>query len=277
MRHAPARSLNVAAHGCAAGACTVVRCAAGFGDCDGTAANGCETNTQTSAANCGACGRACALPNATSTCAAGACAIIAACATGFADCNANPADGCEVNTRTDNANCGACGRACAAGRVCSGGVCGTTCASPLRTCGTAPATFCANTAVDPANCGACGRGCALANVAANGCAASLCTVVRCAAGFGDCDGDAANGCETNTQTSADELRRLRPGVRAAQRDGDVRLGGVRDRGVRDGLRRLRRHGGQRLRGRHPHRQRQLRRVREGLRAGHGVLGRGVRR
>jgi hypothetical protein len=191
---------NVAAQGCGAGACTVARCTGGFGDCDGAAPNGCETDLSTSAASCGACGRACALPNATATCAGGACAVMA-CATGFRDCNNDPTDGCEVDTRTDNTSCGACGTTCAAGRVCSGGACGTTCALPLRTCGMGSTAFCANTAIDPANCNACGTACALANVATNGCTAGACTVVGCSAGFGECNATAADGCETNLTTS----------------------------------------------------------------------------
>jgi hypothetical protein len=43
---------------CTAGACTLT-CAATYGNCDGTLANGCETLTTTSAANCGMCGHAC--------------------------------------------------------------------------------------------------------------------------------------------------------------------------------------------------------------------------
>jgi hypothetical protein len=54
---------------CASGVCTP--CAAGTGDCDGTATNACETNTNTSAANCGACGTVCSV----GTCTSGACYI----------------------------------------------------------------------------------------------------------------------------------------------------------------------------------------------------------
>jgi hypothetical protein len=61
---------------CAAGACAQV-CAAGFGDCDGDATNGCESNLQTSATSCGRCGNACA---AGGMCRAGACVSPSVCA-----------------------------------------------------------------------------------------------------------------------------------------------------------------------------------------------------
>ncbi len=44
---------------CTAGAC-VYACNAGYGDCDGLAINGCETELRTSATHCGRCGNACA-------------------------------------------------------------------------------------------------------------------------------------------------------------------------------------------------------------------------
>ncbi len=43
---------------CSAGRC-IVNCTSGSGDCDGVAANGCETNTQTSPFHCGGCGITC--------------------------------------------------------------------------------------------------------------------------------------------------------------------------------------------------------------------------
>jgi hypothetical protein len=48
-----------AAPTCASGMCGFT-CNAGYGDCDGNPGNGCESNLQTSAMHCGACGRACA-------------------------------------------------------------------------------------------------------------------------------------------------------------------------------------------------------------------------
>lgn len=39
--------------------CAILRCSAGFSDCDGLDLNGCETNTLTSDGNCGACRQLC--------------------------------------------------------------------------------------------------------------------------------------------------------------------------------------------------------------------------
>lgn len=79
-------------------------------------------DTQTDRAHCGACGRACSLPNAIADCVAGVC-VVAACSTGFGDCNRNALDGCETDLRSDRSHCGACGRACGVGSTCSAGVC----------------------------------------------------------------------------------------------------------------------------------------------------------
>jgi hypothetical protein len=45
---------------CATGTCMLGICSAGFGNCDGNATNGCETNLTDSDMNCGACGAPCA-------------------------------------------------------------------------------------------------------------------------------------------------------------------------------------------------------------------------
>jgi hypothetical protein len=52
------------------------------------------------------------------------------------------------------------------------------------------------------NCGACGSGCALAN-AITSCASGTCALVGCNAGFGSCDGNPQNGCETSLTTVTD--------------------------------------------------------------------------
>ncbi len=75
--------------------------------------------------NCGACGAGCKPPgpNQARACKKGVCEY--ECAPGFADCNGDPSDGCEVNLNIHPANCGACGNACniAAGQPCVEGKC----------------------------------------------------------------------------------------------------------------------------------------------------------
>jgi hypothetical protein len=189
--------------GCLAGAC-VTSCVMGFQDCNSVEADGCEADLRTSAAHCGACGRACNPPNATGTCAAGACAV-ARCDDGFADCDANPANGCEVNLRSDPSHCAGCGMACmvAGGTpACTAGVCGlATCAAGRGDCDRASANGCeVDLTTDPRHCGGCGSACDVANATA-GCAGGRCTVAACAAGFGDCNASPADGCEVNLNTT----------------------------------------------------------------------------
>jgi len=155
---------------CMGGTCGIM-CAAGFGDCDGNAMNGCETNLGTSVSDCGACGHACSNTNAVNVaCMAGSCAP--SCGAGYGDCMtpAAPAadDGCETNTDADVTHCGACGRACAgtnvASKSCAGGVCDSTCDIGFANC-SMPAAPGAdngcelNVLQDDLNCGGCGNDC----------------------------------------------------------------------------------------------------------------------
>ncbi|MFO0649188.1 MAG: hypothetical protein U0326_23300 [Polyangiales bacterium] len=149
---------------CAAGACGISRCDMGLEDCDMSASNGCEINTQTDVNNCGGCGSRCTLPHATPTCAAGACRV-GTCETGFADCNGNPADGCEVDTRTTAAHCGACGRACSpsnATGACVASACTVAaCNTGFADCDMSATNGCeVDIRTSATNCGACGRACA---------------------------------------------------------------------------------------------------------------------
>ena len=108
--------------GCSGGNCVIVSCNTGYSNCDGNNANGCEINTNTSVTNCGACGNVCAFPNAVAGCSAGGC-IIVSCNAGYADCDGNVANGCEVNLQASNSNCGSCGLVCPPGTSCIGGTC----------------------------------------------------------------------------------------------------------------------------------------------------------
>ncbi len=74
---------------------------------------------------CGSCRLSCpnARNNQVSSCRKGLCEL--ECLPGFADCNGDPADGCEINLRVHPANCGGCGKACdfGAGQPCIDGKC----------------------------------------------------------------------------------------------------------------------------------------------------------
>ena len=127
---------------CAAGVCQVARCDTGYVDCDGDAANGCESAPSSDARNCGGCGIVC---GGAATCAAGACVC------GGVMCSGRCAD-----LSTDRSNCGACGYACPAGVACASSRCGAmACAPGLTECG----GRCVDATSDGSHCGACGRVC----------------------------------------------------------------------------------------------------------------------
>jgi hypothetical protein len=117
---------------CASGACAFV-CSQGFADCDLVPSNGCEVTLATSAAHCGACGARCTSTTGLATCTAGRCETTA-CAAGRGNCDGDVSNGCEVDTSTSTAHCGACGNACITGAACVSGQCertGVSCAAIL--------------------------------------------------------------------------------------------------------------------------------------------------
>jgi hypothetical protein len=81
--------------GCTMALCNPPVCTDGMADCNGDPADGCETNIQTDVMNCGTCGNYCAMAGATSACVAGSC-VLDSCDGPYADCNGDPADGCEA-------------------------------------------------------------------------------------------------------------------------------------------------------------------------------------
>ena len=104
---------------CTSESCNQAECADGFAECDANIA-GCETELDTSAAHCGACGNSCdAGPNAESTCIESSCEL--SCNEGYADCSKELV-GCEAALDTDPANCGGCGISCGQG-ACAAGAC----------------------------------------------------------------------------------------------------------------------------------------------------------
>lgn len=83
--------------GCSQGACVIGACEQGYSDCNKSAADGCEYDNaglDSDPANCGACGVACALAHASSSCTGGKCVKLA-CDAGWLDLDADPANGCE--------------------------------------------------------------------------------------------------------------------------------------------------------------------------------------
>lgn len=95
---------------CQSATCAPGACNSGFGNCNGSWDDGCETNL-TTILNCGVCGRACAFTNASAVCQFGTCAI-GTCNSGYGNCNSFSGDGCETDLQTNFLNCGSCGHTC---------------------------------------------------------------------------------------------------------------------------------------------------------------------
>jgi hypothetical protein len=192
---------------CTNGTCGVGTCNPGFANCDGNAANGCETNLNDTVAHCGRCGNACPTPaNGTAVCTSGTCGV-GTCNPGFANCDGNAANGCETNLNDSTTHCGRCGNACptpANGTaVCTSGTCGVgTCNPGFANCDGNAANGCETNLNDStAHCGRCGNACPTPANGTAACTSGTCGVGTCNPGFANCDGNAANGCETNLNDS----------------------------------------------------------------------------
>ena len=97
---------------CANNACAVDHCDVGWGNCDGNADNGCETDLRLPA-SCNTCGVSCS-PG--SVCTATGCAP--SCPVGTSNCSGSCTD---LQTTSDH--CGICSYSCPAGNACSAGDC----------------------------------------------------------------------------------------------------------------------------------------------------------
>jgi len=209
-------SLPNATPACVGGTCVVSSCDGGYSNCDGAAANGCEiavSSFPTDPANCGGCNVVCPSgPNAAAQCAASTCSLV--CDTGYADCNINATDGCEVSITTDPAHCGSCANSCpfrpASTRTCVSSTCSYTCNGTFVDCNGLPADGCEvqgnSFPFNPSNCGGCGIVCSLPN-ALGVCSASTCqsAVSSCNAGFVDLNGNGADGCEYACTATGSDL------------------------------------------------------------------------
>lgn len=205
---------------CDKGSCEVNSCSGTFRDCDGDPKSGCEVNIATSPKNCGGCGNAgsdCTTKyaHASSSCTNSACSA-PSCNAGYGDCSGGIGDGCETDTTSSPANCGACGMACSTApsahvsmNTCTNSQCSPQCSSSYLSCDNNKYNGCeADSTTDPNNCGACGTVCStaasahvLSNVCTSGAPAGISCSPTCAGSYGDCDSSRTNGCEVDTATS----------------------------------------------------------------------------
>ena len=238
---------HVASSACTAdGACQLTKCETGFWDADGNSENGCEAACPTGRADCDGdssnqceekvdddkpehscaahlcepcydAGHHIAVPVCESD---GSCGFTA-CETGFLDCDANAANGCETDVRPElpaNPDTGCAARGCAPCFSSDKHVAEAECAVD----GSCAIVNCEE---GYANCdGLAGNGCEEHvgdNTPEHGCSnktclscyppehhvvaacspSGACEVVACDDGFGDCDRVPSNGCEINIATS----------------------------------------------------------------------------
>jgi hypothetical protein len=166
-----------------------------------------KTNDQ----HCDACGERCddpAVPcdpmpaNTYYGCVGGGCEKLK-CQDKFADCNDDlglecASDGCETYL-VDNNHCGRCNKVCKADEECRDENdvidCRPSCEKSGK--GTCPDGRCVDILTDPDSCGGCGLFCPPTGPRQQRtCSQGVC-VATCAAGYGDCNGDPSDGCETN--------------------------------------------------------------------------------
>lgn len=214
--------------GCDEGVCTVAECDTGEGrewaDCDGLPKNGCERELQSDRSACGTCDNDCTLLleadlHATDVgCARGGC-VITSCDVGWADCDGDFENGCEVDTTSDPTQCGGCagrgGVDCNAEYVNGTGACVESkcefagCEPEFGDCnvdaGAGRAGDGCETSIrfNDEHCGGCDIACETGpGTLSNNCGGDGATCQpRCASDFGDCNDDPADGCETDTQSS----------------------------------------------------------------------------
>jgi hypothetical protein len=142
------------------------------------------------------CPTACENAHGAADCSGGRCVVT--CENGYADCDSDPGNGCEISTMDDRASCGSCQTACEnpnGETGCSEGLCTPSCAANFADCDALGGNGCETDLTTPTNCGGCGARCENAHGSVR-CVAGSCSPT-CDADWGDCDGLAANGCETN--------------------------------------------------------------------------------
>jgi hypothetical protein len=215
-----------------------------WANCDGDAVSGCDVEMQSNDASCGGClagepgegtfgtGQDCTqilsdlTKNVTDvSCTTGACEILG-CAAGFADCDGDFSNGCEVNTASDDNHCNGCtsgptttwdggficdnlythGSGSCSNSVCSFDACDADYGDCTGGSGDADLGLsgdgCEEYLVgNDSHCNACFNECETdAQTSGNSCTASAgraCSPVCSSASFDSCDSNGANGCEAS--------------------------------------------------------------------------------
>jgi hypothetical protein len=226
-------TLRVTATECSAGGCRIVSCSAGYADCNGVFADGCEINLTNNKNHCGGCtsgptttwngGFVCdnLYANATGSCSNSTCSFNQ-CNTDYGDCNGDAAlgsagNGCETYLVSNTSHCGVCANMCVtnvqtSSNTCtasSNRACSPTCSntSLYGNCDSNPSNGCETLLQSTtAHCGTCGNNCGSSvgtnNISGVGCTTGSCRVTTCNSGRADCDGTFSNGCEINTTNNA---------------------------------------------------------------------------
>lgn len=165
--------------------------------------------------NCAACGHECdpdvdggsPYPNTYYGCDKSKCGQVK-CISNTLDCDNNAqTNGCETSALS-NENCGACGNACPAGQFCGLNPYFTPqcmCSGSQTFCAGGdfagvPIGSCADLTSDPYNCGACGVACPIGTMLSKSvCSYGTCGR-SCVQGRADCNGNASDDCEVNTDS-----------------------------------------------------------------------------
>lgn len=148
---------------CYSGSCSYLSCNSGFDDCDKDRRNGCEVNLKLDSNHCGTCENICPTGQ---TCVQGSCVTQSTiCPAGYANCDGNANNGCEVNLVTDSSNCGSCGAVCSRAHAtakCSTGACSIlTCDGSYGDCDGNTSNGCeTDLETSKSHCGICGIACA---------------------------------------------------------------------------------------------------------------------